>query len=154
RKSYLPHELLSVERRDNPRVAGAGDLIFEYVFIVGEQMMNFPATDGQVRRTDMPQRSPRGFFFLDDVRAVGHLIRTTLLGNLEQELDEPAAAPLPSGAPADRGSARAENYREDGSVPAGLREKVLADLGANERPVWVGQPATALVLRRSLGHLV
>jgi hypothetical protein len=87
RKSYHPHELLALERRSNQRVAGAGDLIFEYIFIVGEAT-NGPATDGTFRRTDVPQRSPRGFFYLDQVQEVEHLIRSTLLKNLEKKLDE------------------------------------------------------------------
>jgi hypothetical protein len=35
-----------------------------------------------------------------------------------------------------------------------LKEKVLAEVPANERLVWIGQPSAALAFRRSLGYLV
>jgi hypothetical protein len=85
-KSWLPHELLAMERRSNDRVAGAGDLIFGYEFIVGEAL-NSPGTDNRIRRTDAPERVGRGFYYLDQAREVENLIRTTLLVNLEKKLD-------------------------------------------------------------------
>src|SRR6516162_9905515 len=42
---------------------------------------------------------------------------------------------------------RADNYREDGEVPADLKEKALADLNANEKIIWVAQPVQALIFR-------
>ncbi|HZP17399.1 MAG TPA: hypothetical protein VFB00_05510, partial [Terriglobales bacterium] len=152
RRSYLPHELLSLQRRSNARVPGAGDLIFEYLFLVGTGF-NFPATDNTIRRTDTPQRSPRGFFFLDQVREVEQLIRATLLDDLEEKLDQSAAARL---APAGQAQAdpRAEPCREDGSVPDALKQKALADLDAKERIVWIAQPVGSLVLLRNLGYFL
>jgi hypothetical protein len=85
-KSWLPQDLLALERRSNDRVPGAGDLIFEYEFVVGD-VLNSPGTDNRLRRTDRPERVPRGFFYLDQVREVEDLIRTTLLANLEKKLD-------------------------------------------------------------------
>jgi hypothetical protein len=85
-KSYHPHDLLALERRGNDRVPGAGDLIFEYEFVVGD-VLNSPGTDNRLRRTDRPERVARGFFYLDQVREVEDLIRTTLLVNLEKRLD-------------------------------------------------------------------
>ena len=87
-RSYHPHELLALERRDNPRVPGAGDLIFEYIFTIGRTTTGFPGTDSTLQRTDTPQRTPRGFFFLEQVAEVEHLIRKTLLANLEKKLDQ------------------------------------------------------------------
>jgi hypothetical protein len=84
RKSYYPHELLGLERLNNPRVAGAGDLIFEYIFAVGKAVTSYPGMDGKVTRTDTPQRIARGFLNLDHAGEVEHLIRTTLLANLEK----------------------------------------------------------------------
>jgi hypothetical protein len=84
RKSYYPHELMALECRNNPRVPGAGDLIFEYIFVVGNTGGIYPSLENTVTRTDAPQRKPRGFFFLDDARGVEQLIRTTLLANAEQ----------------------------------------------------------------------
>src|SRR5262249_39925216 len=150
---------------------------------------------GTVQRTDTPQRTPRGFFFLDDVAGVENLIRATLLTNLENALDQGARAPASPAHPAreDRSpaaqatcacgapiqapaglagqsvkcprcsstllapsraaantAAGAEPYREEGQVPADLKEKMAAQLGANEPLVWVAQPVGALVFRRSL----
>jgi hypothetical protein len=153
RRSYLPHELLSLERRSNARVPGAGDLIFEYLFLVGKGF-NFPATDNTLRRTDTPQRSPRGFFFLDQVREVEQLIRTTLLDDLEAKLDQSAAARSAPTGQAPTAPPAAVPCREDGSVPADLRDKALADLDAKERVVWIAQPVGSLVLLRNLGYFL
>ena len=35
-----------------------------------------------------------------------------------------------------------------------LKEKALAELGPNEKVVWIAQPVTAIVFRRSLGYFV
>src|SRR5262249_50107421 len=86
-KSYLPHQLLGMERRKNPRVPGAGDLVFEYIMTVGKGSLGFAGAEGP-RRTDTPQRTPRGFFYLDNVAEVEQLIRTTLLANLEKAMDQ------------------------------------------------------------------
>ena len=67
----------------------------------------------------------------------------------EESHRENGAAPgVPREAP------RVDNYREDGEVPADLKEKILADLNANEKVVWLAQPVPALVVRRSLGWLI
>jgi hypothetical protein len=84
-KSYLPHDLLALERRKNAQVAGAGDLIFEYIFAVGKGAGSYPGTDGTV--TSGPQRIARGFYYLDQAEEVEQLIRTTLLNNLVKKLD-------------------------------------------------------------------
>jgi hypothetical protein len=47
-----------------------------------------------------------------------------------------------------------ESYQEDGQVPAYLKDRILSELGTNERLVWIAQPVSALVFRRSLGYLV
>jgi hypothetical protein len=198
-KSYHPHELLGMERRNNERVPGAGDLIFEYIFTIGQTSTAFPGTTGTVQRTDAPQRTPRGFFFIDQVAEVENLIRATLLTNLEKSMDQRSRAPAPVMRPvredrspsstatcacgaaiqapddlagqsvkcpqcgstlvvpsraAARIAAGAEPYREDGHVPANLKEKALAELGANEHLVWIAQPVSAIVFRRGLGYLV
>jgi hypothetical protein len=82
-RSYLPHELVGMERRNNPQAPGAGDLIFEYIFTIGQGALLNPGTTGTIQRTDVPNRTPRGFFFLDNVDGVERLIRTALLANLE-----------------------------------------------------------------------
>jgi hypothetical protein len=198
-KSYHPHELLGMERRNNERVPGTGDLIFEYIFAIGRACTAFPGTTGTVQRTDTPQRIPRGFFYLDQAAEVENLIRTTLLASLENSLNQGARAPAPAIGPvrAERPSpttatcacgaaiqasgdlagqsvqcpqcgstlrapsrtaaqtaAGAEAYQEDGRVPADLKEKMLAELGTNEHLVWIAQPVSALVFRRSLGYLI
>jgi hypothetical protein len=198
-QSYLPHQLLGMERRNHPEVAGAGDLIFEYKFVLAGN--NFDVQTGALLpqgagfgRTDAPKRVPFGFFNLDQAREVEHLIRTTLLQQLEKSLDEPkpnaagdiaaesdaeavstvcacgvtieapgslagqsvkcpqcsAAVSIPSPA----SGAKAENYREHGSVPAVLKEKALKDLDPNERVVWIGQPMPALIFVRSIAWIV
>src|SRR2546421_6185251 len=65
-----------------------------------------------------------------------------------------AVVAIPSPVTGDPVTARAEDYREDGEVPADLKEKARAELGPNERLVWIGQPVGAIVFRRSLGYLV
>jgi hypothetical protein len=163
-KSYYPHELLGMERRNNERVPGTGDLVFEYIFTIGQASVGFPGVNGTVQRTDVPNRTPRGFFFLEQAAEVENLIRTTLLSGLEKSLDErlqaPAAAvrPVCDGSPAPSRAAaqaagEAEPYREDGQVPADLKQKALAQLGTGERLVWIAQPVGGVVFRRSLGYL-
>src|SRR5262245_63973639 len=49
--------------------------------------------------SNTPQRVARGFLFLDQVRDVENLIRTTLLGHLEQTMDAPEPAPANGHAP-------------------------------------------------------
>jgi hypothetical protein len=164
RKSYLPHELLAMERQANPSVPGAGNLIFEYFFTIGRLAPLMPGTQGTIRRTDTPQRTPRGFFYLDNVDEVEQIIRTTLLQNLEQNMDgRPAAArsterpaPAPaatSGPPAEKQGAVPQGHLEHGPVPADLKAKIVAEVSTNERLVWIGQPEEKLVVRRSLGYL-
>jgi hypothetical protein len=87
-KSYLPHQLLGLERKSNAKVAGAGDLVFEYIFVIGQQVTRYPGTTGTLQNTNTPQRVPRGFFYLDKVDEVERVIRATLLQNLEQKLDQ------------------------------------------------------------------
>jgi hypothetical protein len=92
-KSYLPHQLLGLERKDHATVAGAGDLIFEYAFALPGQTVDlktgsFLPQGAGVGLSNAPARVPHGFLLLDQVREVEHLIRTTLLGQLEQALDE------------------------------------------------------------------
>src|SRR5919204_4166139 len=65
-----------------------------------------------------------------------------------------AVVAIPSPGTGDPVTAPAEDYREDGEVPADLKEKARAELGRNERLVWIGQPVGAIVFRRSLGYLV
>jgi hypothetical protein len=96
-RSYLPQKLLGLERRDHPTGAGAGDLIFEYEFIIPGNTLN-PLTGSLIQQTatgglsNSPQRVPRGFMCLDQAREVEDLIRTTLLRPLEQALDAPKPA--------------------------------------------------------------
>jgi len=87
-KSYLPHQLLGMERRGNAKVPGAGDLVFEYIFEIGRNVTQFPGTTGTLQTTNTPQRIPRGFFYLDNVDEVERVIRATLLANLEKKLDQ------------------------------------------------------------------
>jgi hypothetical protein len=87
-KSYLPHQLLGLERRSNAKVPGAGDLVFEYIFVVGRNVTKFPGTTGTLQQTNTPQRVPRGFFYLDNVDEVERVVRATLLANLEKKLDQ------------------------------------------------------------------
>jgi hypothetical protein len=65
-----------------------------------------------------------------------------------------AAVAIPSSAAGDREASFAENYREDGQVPAELKAKALAELGPDEHVVWIAQPVGAIVFRRSLGYFV
>ena len=102
-KSYLPHQLLGLERRSHPEVAGAGDLIFEYVFVMSANAIDpqtgaFLHKGGGFGTTGAPKRVPLGFLLIDQVREVENLIRTTLLQQLENALDQPNPAPDESGA--------------------------------------------------------
>jgi hypothetical protein len=103
-KSYLPHELLGLERRKHPEVAGAGDLILEYYFATSGNtfdgqsgFMHQQGATGVGMNNSTPNRIPRGFFLLDQVSEVEDLIRTTLLSQLEKALDEPAHRPAANG---------------------------------------------------------
>jgi hypothetical protein len=177
-QTYLPHELVGLERRDHAEVAGAGDLVFEYIMTLGN---TFNAKTGAFLQqgptgpSHNPQRVPRGFVCLDQVREVEDLIRMALLQQLEQAMDNgalceascacgvtleaPAAVAGKSvkcprctaivGMPARRvDDGVAITCREDGAVPAELKEKLLAGLDRSERPVWIGQPIPRLVLLR------
>jgi hypothetical protein len=64
------------------------------------------------------------------------------------------AAPVALPAPAADAEAAFDSVscREDGVVPADLKEKLLKGLAANEKPVWIGQPVPNLVLLRSSGY--
>jgi hypothetical protein len=96
--SYLPHQLLGLERVSHPEVAGAGDLVFEYIFAMSAN--GYAAKtgtflpQGTFGTTGAPKRVPRGFLMLDNVREVENVIRTHLLQQLESALDEPKAAPV------------------------------------------------------------
>jgi hypothetical protein len=177
-QSYLPQQLLGLERRDHAEVAGAGDIVFEYVTVMGNTFD--PNTGGFLQAgptgpsTD-PQRVPRGFVCLDQVREVEDLIRTKLLLQLEQALDGKAfceidcpcgttlqAPPIVGGKSIQCPRCSAvvaiqpsiDNgppiiCREDGNVPAELKEKMLAGLDPSEKPVWIGQPVPKLVFLRN-----
>jgi hypothetical protein len=102
--SYQPHQLVGLERRDHPSVAGAGDLILEYTFALPGQSFDlktgamFSMSQGPgIGRSDLAQRVPRGFFFIDQVREVERLIRTTHLAHLESALDNPEPVPAVNG---------------------------------------------------------
>jgi hypothetical protein len=102
--SYLPQQLLGMERQDHATVAGAGDLVFEYVFALPGNTVNpltgsFHQQNPSAGLSNAPQRLPRGFMLLDQVRDVEDLIRTTFLLQLEQALDAPKAAAANGGAP-------------------------------------------------------
>jgi hypothetical protein len=153
--SYLPENLVGLERVDHHTVAGAGDLILEYDFALPGQ--SFDWKSGTVRnqtagfgRSDVAQRVARGFFFLDHAREVERLIRTELLGQEDNPQDNPQAALAPA---ADAGAA-AVVCREDGTISAELKAKVLGNLDASEKVVWLGQPSAKLVALRSLGYVV
>jgi hypothetical protein len=96
-RSYLPQQLLGMERRDHASVPGAGDLIFEYEFVLPGKDVN-PHTGSFLQQnttaglSNSPQRVARGFVCLDQVREVEDLIRTALLLSLEQALDAPKPA--------------------------------------------------------------
>jgi hypothetical protein len=178
-QTYLPHQLVGLERRDHAEVAGAGDLVFEYILTLGSTVN--PNTGGFLQQGPTspsldPQRVPRGFVCLDQVREVEDLIRMALLLQLEAALDSGAlceatcACGVTLEAPVvvagksvtcprcaavvamperndDAGSAIV--CREDGAVPAELKEKLLAGLDRSEKPVWIGRPLPRLVLLRN-----
>jgi hypothetical protein len=195
--SYLPHQLVGMERKDHPSVPGAGDLVLDYQFVLPGNSFNSRTgtllqqnTTGGVSTS--PQRVARGFLYLDQVREVEELIRGRLLTSLEQALDasRTAAHGLNARQPAGAVSAAcvcgvtvegpaalsgrsvkcprcsaavaigprpAEgapvSCREDGSIPADLREAALAGLDPTETPVWIGRPVAKLVLLRNGGYL-
>jgi hypothetical protein len=179
-QSYLPQQLLGLERKDNVAVPGAGDLVFEYVFALAGNSMNasgsFHQQGPSAGLSNAPQRIPRGFMWLDQVREVEDLIRTSLLQGLEQALDqsdaaEPVAVSCACGVTLEGPAALAGKWVKcprcaaavplasrdaaaapclgDESVPADLKAKALAGLDGNEKPVWVGQPVPKLILIRS-----
>jgi hypothetical protein len=152
-KSWLPHQLLGLEARKHPTVAGAGEVIFEYIFVTNKAASSYPGMTGTVQVGDAV-RVPRGFYYLDNMREVENLIRKTLLVNLEKAMDSP-------GVPAPAKNAAAiptaveivvEDCREDGEISAALKEKIVEELSENERLVWLAQPVPALVFRRNLGY--
>jgi hypothetical protein len=101
-KSYLPHQLVGLDRQDHATVPGAGDLVFEYVFALGGSA-NLMTGAGLAKgytmgRMDAAQRMPHGFLLIENVRAVERLIRTTLLGQMEAALDDVQATPEQSSA--------------------------------------------------------
>jgi hypothetical protein len=145
--SYLPHQLVGLEHSNHPKVAGAGDLIFEYTFALPGK--TFDVNSGFTNRTagagrsDVAQRIPNGFLSIDNVREVERLIRVTLLGELESALDcQPEAAPDPS----------TINCLQDGLVAADVKTKALTGLDPSEKVVWIGQPVGKLLVIRSLGY--
>jgi hypothetical protein len=164
-QTYLPHQLLGLERRDHAEVAGAGDLVFEYITTLGNEFN--PNTPGFLQQgakspSTKPQRVPRGFVCLDQVREVEDLIRTSLLLQLEQGLDGAevcattclcgvtlqapsivagksikcarcaAVVPMPAD---DIDDGKAIRCREDRPVPAHLKQKLLQGLDPREKPV-------------------
>jgi hypothetical protein len=62
--------------------------------------------------------------------------------------------PIPAAGNRQQGIGPSDIYREDGQVPLELKDKIIADLGTNERLVWLAQPVGAIVFRRSLGYLI
>ncbi len=101
--SYLPQQLLGLDRRDHPTVAGAGDLVFEYIFALSGSSFNLKTGSLFQQGVDAgpssdPQRVARGFMGIDQVREVEDLIRTALLSPLEQELDAQASVTANRGA--------------------------------------------------------
>jgi hypothetical protein len=104
-RSYLPHELLGMERRNHPEVPGAGDLILEYYFATsgstadGKTGFMHQQLPGMGLNTT-PNRIPRGFFLLDNVGEVEDVIRSTLLEQLEQSVDQSQHSPAGSAAAA------------------------------------------------------
>lgn len=199
-RTYLPQQLLGLERKNHPTVPGAGDLIFEYEFVMPGNSFN-PRTGSLLQKgysgglSNAPQRIGKGFMYLDEVREVENLIRTQLLQQLEQSLDAPplasagretlpqpvetasvtcacgatieapstlagkwvqcprcAAAVGVESRQADTAAADPVSCREDGSIPADLKAKALAELDASETPVWIGQPLPKLILVRSGGY--
>jgi hypothetical protein len=62
--------------------------------------------------------------------------------------------PIPAAEKRQQGISPSDYYREDGQVPLELKERILADLGTNERLAWLAQPVGAIVFRRSLGYLI
>ena len=62
--------------------------------------------------------------------------------------------PIPETDNRQQGIGPSDHYREDGPVPVEFKEKILADLGTNERLAWLAQPVGAIVFRRSLGYLI
>jgi hypothetical protein len=192
RKSWEPKGLTGMERQNNLRVSGAGDLVFEYEFQIGRGVMNNPTTTGTIQNTSTPQRIARGFAFLDDVREAERVIRSQLLGELEKQMDSgsapataemappisvacacgarmeapeslagksvkcpqcSAAVALPAPEKPTAANAFSAKYREDGPIPEEIKEKAIAELGTNERLVWMGKPADGIVLRRNLAWL-
>jgi hypothetical protein len=96
-QSYVPHQLLGLERRNHPEVPGAGDLIFEYKFIAQgnsfDHQTGFMLQQGAgANQTGAPNRVAFGFLLLDQVAEVEYLIRTSLLGDLENTIDGPEQA--------------------------------------------------------------
>ncbi len=96
-RSYLPQQLLGLERRGHATVPGAGDLILGYEFVLPGNTLNlntgsFLQQNSIGGLSNSPQRVPRGFMCLDQVREVEDLIRTRLLLPLEQALDTPQPA--------------------------------------------------------------
>jgi hypothetical protein len=75
-KSYYPHQLLGLNRVNNPRVVQGGDLVFEQAFVA------LPGSHGSNTRVD------RGFMYLDQVDEPERIIRGTLLKNLEKKFDQ------------------------------------------------------------------
>jgi hypothetical protein len=151
--SYLPENLVGLERVEHPSVAGAGDLIFEYEFALPGQTFDWKS--GTIRnqnagfgRSDVAQRVARGFFLLDQPREVERLIRTELLGQEDNTPDNPQATPAADD------NATPVVCREDSPIAAELKAKVLGNLDASEQVVWLGQPSGKLLALRSLGYAV
>jgi hypothetical protein len=90
--SYLPQQLVGMDRKDHPSVPGAGDLVLDYQFALSGNSFNTRTgtlfqqnTTGGLSTS--PQRVARGFLYLDQVREVEELIRARLLTSLEQAID-------------------------------------------------------------------
>jgi hypothetical protein len=150
--TYYPDKLLGLERQDHAMVAGAGDLVFEYIFVLPGQdidvksgVMFGPGQGAGAGQGNVAKRVPRGFLKIEEVRQVERLIRTTLLGELESALDAACESNF---------AANLAGCREDSPIAPELKAKALAGLDANEKVVWMGQPDAKLAFLRGIGFLI
>ena len=84
-RSFSPLQLMGLERRDSPRLPGAGDVIFEWQLQLGKSAN--PVAGVQSLDGGPVVKVPVGFLHLDSARSVEALIRQTLLAPLEKHLD-------------------------------------------------------------------
>ena len=141
-RSYLPHQLLGLERRKHPEVAGAGDLIFEYYFAAAGNSFD-PKTGFMHQQlagsglNTTHNRIPRGFFQLDQVAEVEYLIRTTLLQQLENAIDQRASRP---------GASTEESEEEIISVPCACGLTIEAPGSLAEKSVKCPECSSAVTI--------